>query len=122
MPELSGGFWYPEERKPAPEPGPIEDAHEPSARIELETPEGTLILTPENTIVCLYDIGEGEFDHLIHNLSGQEGSMVVFLKDEDPVLREYLEGSYPIYQQSEPDVEVYGHFATAVARTMGETL
>jgi hypothetical protein len=125
MPELPGGLWYPEERRKLVEPEEVEqtpEADEPLPQLIIETPERTLIITPNNAVVRKFEAGDGEFDHIIHQLPGSEESIAIFLSGEDPQMREHIETNpYRIFEAREPDGEVYGYYAAAVAKSMGNT-
>lgn len=125
MPELPGGFWYPGERRKPLEPAEqTEEAEEPQEilpRLEVETPEGSFFLTPHDTFLRTFALGEGEFDHAIHIVPSSERSIAIFLADENPILREYLiENGYPSQEDEEPDAATYSYFDQARAKSMDE--
>ena len=123
MPTSESGLWYPEDWEKPTEPEESEQIPAVLPRLEIETPEGTLVLTPENTVVRTFKIGDGEFDHIIHTPVGSEKSVAIFLNGEDPAMREHIEGHpYTTYEDEQPDDEVYGYFAAAVVKGMGNTL
>ena len=126
MPESPYGFWYPPERGKSSEPeevSEVEETSEISPRLEIDTPEGILIITPANTVLRKFEEGEGEFDHIIHNLAGTEQSIAIFLEGEDPAMREHFETNpYMTYTAVRPNDEVYGYYAAAVVKGMDHTI